>query len=78
MAWTTGFKEPDHPDVANRIRQVNSAPSFSNFDDIETLTIPARAPTVAPVFVFADATCRHCALLHEYRDELLQQGIEIQ
>lgn len=46
--------------------------------DDQTLIVPASGPTVGRVVVFTDTNCRYCALLHSRRDELLQQGIEIQ
>jgi thiol:disulfide interchange protein DsbC len=46
--------------------------------DDETLIVPASAPTIARIIVFTDTNCPYCLRLHQRREELSGQGIEIQ
>jgi len=54
-----------------------SAGVASPFDDVETITIPATRQPIAQVTVFTDTSCPFCARLHDRRESLLNEGIEI-
>lgn len=54
-----------------------SARGISNFYDVETIAIPATVPSVTQVTVFTDTSCPYCARLHNHREALLRQGIDI-